>query len=121
MVAAFRFPDEFWKLLNDPAFEDLAQNKLVTIRNKTDSLSCSRNRPSRFSSRPCLRNHRADSNKNFPTNPEADYDDYVNGFKLTEREFEIVKSLGEKSRQFLIKQGQNSVVAELNLRGSMMN
>ena len=36
---------------------------------------------------------------------------------MTEREFEIVKGLGEKSRMFLIKQGQNSVVAELNLRG----
>jgi len=32
-------------------------------------------------------------------------------------EYEIVKGLGEKSRRFLIKQGQNSVVAELNLRG----
>lgn len=55
--------------------------------------------------------------KIFLPNPEADYEDYVNGFKLTEREFQIVKELGEKSRQFLIKQGQNSVVAELNLRG----
>ncbi|MDR2031364.1 MAG: hypothetical protein LBP86_03700 [Azoarcus sp.] len=39
----------------------------------------------------------------FLPNPEADRDDYVNGFKLTEREFQIVKELGEKSRQFLIK------------------
>ena len=28
-----------------------------------------------------------------------------------------MKGLGEKSRMFLIKQGQNSVLAELNLRG----
>ena len=50
-------------------------------------------------------------------NPAADRDDYVDGFKLTEREFEIIKELGEKSRRMLIKQGENSVVAELNLRG----
>jgi type IV secretion system protein VirB4 len=41
--------------------------------------------------------------KIFLPNPEADYDDYVNGFKLTHREYEIVKGLGEKSRRFLIK------------------
>ena len=36
---------------------------------------------------------------------------------MTKREYEIVRSLGEKSRQFLIKQGQKTVVAVLNLRG----
>ena len=50
-------------------------------------------------------------------NPAADRDDYVGGFKLTEREFEIIRELGERSRRFLIKQGENSVVAELNLTG----
>ena len=55
--------------------------------------------------------------KIFLPNPEADYDDYVNGFKVTAREFEIIKGLGEKSRKFLVKQGSGSVVAQLNLRG----
>jgi len=32
-------------------------------------------------------------------------------------EYEIIRSLGEKSRRFLIRQGERSVVAELDLRG----
>ena len=55
--------------------------------------------------------------KIFLPNPEADRKGYVEGFGLSESEFQIVKSLGEKSRRFLIKQGHNSVIAELNLAG----
>ena len=112
------FMDEFWKLLDDPAFEDLAGNKLVTIRKQDGFLVMFTQSP-----RQVLKSKIAyaivgqTATKIFLPNPEADRDDYVNGFKLTQREFEIVKSLGEKSRKFLIKQGQNSVVAELNLRG----
>lgn len=112
------FLDEFWKLLNDPAFEDLAQNKLVTIRKQDGFLVMFTQSPKQVLKSPIAYAIIGQTaTKIFLPNPEADHDDYVNGFKLTEREFEIVKSLGEKSRQFLIKQGQNSVVAELNLRG----
>ncbi|MDF0606781.1 VirB4 family type IV secretion system protein [Neisseriaceae bacterium TC5R-5] len=112
------FLDEFWKLLNDPAFEDLAQNKLVTIRKQDGFLVMFTQSPKQVLQSPIAYAIIGQTaTKIFLPNPEADYDDYVNGFKLTQREYEIVKSLGEKSRQFLIKQGQNSVVAELNLRG----
>lgn len=112
------FMDEFWKLLDDPAFEDLAENKLVTIRKQDGFLVMFTQSPKQV-----LKSDIAfaiigqTATKIFLPNPEADYEDYVEGFKLTQREYEIVKELGEKSRQFLIKQGQNSVVAELNLRG----
>ncbi len=112
------FLDEFWKLLDDPAFEDLAQNKLVTIRKQDGFLVMFTQSPKQVLKSPIAYAIIGQTaTKIFLPNPEADYDDYVNGFKLTEREFQIVKELGEKSRQFLIKQGQNSVVAELNLRG----
>ncbi|MDR2031363.1 MAG: VirB4 family type IV secretion system protein [Azoarcus sp.] len=112
------FLDEFWKLLNDPAFEDLAQNKLVTIRKQDGFLVMFTQSPKQVLRSPIAYAIIGQTaTKIFLPNPEADRDDYVNGFKLTEREFQIVKELGEKSRQFLIKQGQNSVVAELNLRG----
>ena len=55
--------------------------------------------------------------KIFLPNPEADRKGYIEGFGLTESEYQIVRSLGEKSRKFLIKQGHNSVVAELHLQG----
>ena len=42
---------------------------------------------------------------------------YIKHFKLSEKEYELIRDLPEKSRRFLIKQGSNSVVAELDLRG----
>lgn len=112
------FMDEFPRLLDDPAFQDLAEKKLVTIRKQDGFLVLLCQDP-----RQVLKNPIAyaivsqTASKFFLPNPSADHDDYVNGFKLTEREFEIVRSLPEKSRRFLLKQGDNSVVAELNLRG----
>lgn len=112
------FMDEFWKLLNDEAFEDLAQNKLVTIRKQDGFLVMFTQSPQQVLKSPIAYAIISQTaTKIFLPNPEADYDDYVNGFKLTKREYEIVRGLGERSRRFLIKQGQNSVVAELNLRG----
>ena len=112
------FLDEFWKLLGDPAFEELAQNKLVTIRKQDGFLIMFTQSPKQVLMSPIAYAIIGQTaTKIFLPNPEADRDDYVNGFKLTQREFEIVKGLGEKSRRFLIKQGENSVVAELNLRG----
>lgn len=112
------FMDEFWKLLEDEYFEDLVQNKLKTIRKQNGFLVMFTQSP-----RDALRSKISHSlveqtaTKIFLPNPAADEKDYVEGFKLTHREYQIIKELGEKSRQFLIRQGQNSIVAELNLRG----
>ena len=112
------FMDEFWKLLDDPSFEELAKNKLVTIRKQDGFLAMFTQSPKQVLQSPiAFAIIGQTATKIFLPNPEADYDDYVNGFKVTEREFEIIKGLGEKSRKFLIKQGSGSVVAQLNLRG----
>lgn len=112
------FMDEFWKLLDDPAFEDLAKNKLVTIRKQDGFLAMFTQSPAQVLKSPiAFAIVGQTATKIFLPNPEADYQDYVNGFKVTKREFEIIRSLGEKSRKFLIKQGSGSVVAELNMRG----
>ena len=50
-------------------------------------------------------------------NPTADREDYMDGLKLTESEFQVVKNLDERSRCFLVKQGHASAVCQLNLRG----
>ena len=112
------FMDEFWKLLEDEAFGQLIQNKLVTIRKQDGFLVMFTQSPKQVLRSPIAYAIIGQTaTKIFLPNPEADRDDYVNGFKLTQQEYELVKALGEKSRKFLIKQGQNSVVAELNLRG----
>ena len=48
-------------------------------------------------------------------NPGADRADYVEGLKLTEKEYDLVRTLPEDSRRFLVKQGSHSALAELDL------
>lgn len=112
------FMDEFGKLLDDEEFEDLSKNKLVTIRKQDGFLVMFTQSPRQVLNSPiAFAIIEQTATKIFLPNPAADRKDYIEGFKLTEREYEIIKGLGEKSRRFLVKQGQNSVVAELNLRG----
>jgi type IV secretion system protein VirB4 len=54
----------------------------------------------------------------FLPNSRGNHADYVDGFKLTEREYELIaRELSVESRRFVLKQGHNSVVAELDLNG----
>jgi type IV secretion system protein VirB4 len=56
--------------------------------------------------------------KVFFPNADANTEDYRGGFGLTEREFRLVKEeLEPGSRRFLVKQGHQSVVCELDLKG----
>ena len=112
------FMDEFWKLLDDPAFEDLIMNKLVTIRKQDGFLVMLTQNPQQvLRSKAGFAVVSQTATKIFLPNPEADRKGYIEGFGLTESEYQIVKTLGERSRKFLIKQGHNSVIAELNLSG----
>ncbi len=112
------FMDEFGELLNDLEFEDLARNHLTTIRSKNGFLVLFTQSPRQVLLSPiAFAIVETTATQIFLPNPKADHDDYVKGFKLTEREYEIIRELPEKSRQFLIKHGHNSVVAELDLRG----
>ncbi|NCU67970.1 VirB4 family type IV secretion/conjugal transfer ATPase (plasmid) [Acidovorax sp. 210-6] len=112
------FMDEFWKLLDDPEFEDFVKNKLVTIRKQDGFLVCFTQAPKQVIRSPiAFAIIEQTATKIFLPNPEADREDYIKHFKLSEKEYELIRDLPEKSRRFLIKQGANSVVAELDLRG----
>ena len=50
-------------------------------------------------------------------NPNASRDDYVGGLKLTDAEYQVVVSVDERSRCYLVKQGHASAVCQLNRRG----
>ena len=113
------FMDEFWKLLLDSMFEDLAQNKLKVIRKQNGFLVFGTQ-----SAGDVLKSNIAHSiveqcaTMIFMPNPKAQEADYVDGFKLTKREYQIIREeLMPGSRRFLIKQGHSSVIAELNLQG----
>jgi type IV secretion system protein VirB4 len=56
--------------------------------------------------------------KIFLANPEAVREEYVDGFGLSQAEFEIVRGLSAQGgRRFLVKQGQASAICELDLIG----
>lgn len=110
--------EEFWKLVLDPVFEDLARNKLKTIRKQNGLFLFITQEPSdALQSSIAKTLVQQCATYIFLANPAADKDDYVNGFKLTEKEFELIKNLGEFSRTFLVKQGANSALVELDLSG----
>ena len=53
----------------------------------------------------------------FLPNPKAREAEYCKGFGLSAHEFDLIRTLPDTSRCFLLKQGGESVVARLNLNG----
>src|SRR4029077_14446980 len=53
----------------------------------------------------------------FMSNPTAQASEYIDGFGLTEHELELIRSIPDSAHCFLIKHGNDSVVARLNLSG----
>jgi type IV secretion system protein VirB4 len=111
--------DEFWRLLEDPAFESFAKDGPKTWR-KLNGVMC----PATQSASDVLQSRISRTTaeqmptKIFFPNPDADEAEYTQGFALTEREFKLIKEqLTPGSRQFLIKQGHYSVVCQLDLKG----
>jgi type IV secretion system protein VirB4 len=111
--------DEFWKALGDEAFRDLAQDGLKTYRKQNAFMVFGTQSPADVLTSPIAHTILEQcATKIFLPNPHAAARDYVEGFGLTRREFALVREeLAPQSRQFLIKQGLNSVVAELRLDG----
>jgi type IV secretion system protein VirB4 len=111
--------DEFWKALQDEGFRDLAQNKLKTIRKQNGLMLFATQSPRDAIVSPIAHTIIEQCpTQVFLPNARGDRSDYVDGFKLTEREFELIaRELSVESRRFVVKQGHNSVVAELNLNG----
>jgi type IV secretion system protein VirB4 len=111
--------DEFWKALGDDAFRGLAQDGLKTYRKQNAFMVFGTQSPADV-----LRSDISHTileqcaTKVFLPNPHARAQDYIDGFGLSEREFRLVREdLLPERRQFLVKQGLNSVVVELNLDG----
>lgn len=110
------FMDEFWKWLLDEAFSDFAFNKLKTIRKQNGFGVFATQSPSDVIESPIAKAVIEQSaTQIFLPNPRADAEDYLNGFKVTPQEFEIISSLAEDSRMMLIKQGHTSAIAKLDL------
>lgn len=112
--------DEFWKMLLDPYFEKKALDAVKTYRKRNALALFGTQSPSDVLKSPiskalieqCV-------TQIYLPNPKAAAEDYIDGFKLSLREYEIIKKdMVEASlRGFLFKQGPDSTICELNLRG----
>jgi type IV secretion system protein VirB4 len=109
---------EFWKRLSDEVFADFAKNKQKTIRKQNGFGIFDTQSPADTLDHPISRTMVEQSvTLIYLPNPRADRGDYVDGFKTSEAEFNIIKNLGENSRMFLVKQGHQSAIARLDLSG----
>jgi type IV secretion system protein VirB4 len=110
---------EFWKALDHPIFSDFAKQKQKTIRKQNGLGIFDTQSPSDVLRHPIGRTMIEQSvTKVFLANPEAVREEYVEGFGLSEAEYDIVRSLGAQGgRRFLVKQGHASAICELDLAG----
>ncbi|WP_180061828.1 MULTISPECIES: VirB4 family type IV secretion/conjugal transfer ATPase [unclassified Acinetobacter] len=110
--------DEFWSMLQAEVFQKLIKDELKTIRKKNGFCFFLTQEPNDVLSHPLA-----------PTlvtqlatlilleNDKATAEHYIEGLKLTHAEFDLVKSIPESSRQFVIKQATQTAVAKLELKG----
>lgn len=110
---------EFWKALDHEIFSDFAKQKQKTIRKQNGLGIFDTQSPSDVLRHPIGRTMVEQSvTKIYLANPEAVRDEYVQGFGLTDAEFEVVRNLGAQGgRRFLVKQGSVSAICELDLSG----
>jgi len=111
--------DEFSKYAGDSAFRDLATDGTKTWRKRNGVIAFATQSPSDVLTSPIARTLIEQTpTKIFFPNADAHRRDYVDGFGLSTREFELIRTeLTPGSRRFLVKQGRESVVVELDLKG----
>jgi type IV secretion system protein VirB4 len=111
--------DEFWRMLADPAFESFAKDGPKTWRKLNAVMCLATQSPSDVLDSPISRTLVEQTpTKVFFPNTDANFQEYTQGFGLTEREFTVIKDqLEPGSRMFLVKQAHHSVVCALDLKG----
>jgi type IV secretion system protein VirB4 len=111
--------DEFWKILDGSGgLKEFAKNKQKTIRKQNGlGIFATQSPEDALQSDISAALIEQTATLILLPNPNANREDYIDGLKLTDAEFQVVKSLDERSRCFLVKQGHASTVCQLNLRG----
>ncbi len=110
--------DEGWKALDDEVFVARIRDWEKTIRKRGGILGfATQNARDALDSRigPAIVEQTATAI--FMPNPKAQAADYMQGFGLTRHEFDLVRSLPDAMRAFLVKHGNDSVIARLDLSG----
>lgn len=116
------FLDEGWIGLNDDYFRDMIQDWSRTPRKKNNIFGLATQVANDTANSAISKSINESSFcKIFFPNPSADKTVYIDGFGLTEHEYEIVKTLADDQHYFLLTHGRGvhkqSVVVRLNLSG----
>jgi type IV secretion system protein VirB4 len=111
--------DEFWKILDGKGgLKEFAKNKQKTIRKQNGlGIFATQSPEDALASDIAAALIEQTATMILLPNPNASRDDYIDGLKLTDAEYQVVVSLDERSRCFLVKQGHASSICQLNLRG----
>lgn len=111
--------DEFWKALGDDAFRSFAQDGLKTYRKRNALMVFATQSPA-----DALKSDISHSileqvaTQIMLPNPKGARRDYIDGFGMSEAEYALIREeLSPESHKFLVKQGHDSVVVELDLTG----
>jgi type IV secretion system protein VirB4 len=110
--------DEGWKALDDEVFVRRIKDWEKTIRKRNGIVGfATQSAQDALESRIASAIIEQAATQIFMINPKGRAEDYIDGFGLTPHEFELVRTLPDNSHCFLIKHGNESVVARLNLSG----
>ncbi len=110
--------DEGWKALDDEVFVQRIKDWEKTIRKRNGLVGfVTQSAEDALQSKIASAVVEQAATQIFMSNPKAQARDYVDGFGLSEHEFELVRTLPDSEHCFLIKHGRESVVARLNLSG----
>jgi type IV secretion system protein VirB4 len=110
--------DEGWKALDDDVFVRRIKDWEKTIRKRNGVVGfATQSAQDALESRIASAIIEQAATQIFMSNPKAQRSEYVEGFGLTEHELELVRTIPDSAHCFLIKHGNDSVVARLNLTG----
>ncbi len=117
-TAAIIVVDEGWKALDDDVFVRRIKDWEKTIRKRNGIVGfATQSAQDALESRIASAIIEQAATQIFMANPKARAADYIEGFGLTQHEYELIRTLPDNAHCFLIKHGADSVVARLNLTG----
>ena len=108
--------DEGWKALDDDVFVARIRDWEKTIRKRGGIVGfATQSASDALGSRIASAIIEQAGTQIFMANASAQAGDYMDGFGLTQHEYDIVRTMPEAARAFLVKHGTDSVVVRLNL------
>ncbi|RUW20607.1 MULTISPECIES: VirB4 family type IV secretion/conjugal transfer ATPase [unclassified Mesorhizobium] len=110
------FMDEGWQLLQDETFSNFIVDKMKTIRKLNGIVGFGTQSAADIAKAKASHTliEQSATNIHFP-NPRADEESYIKRFGLTVKEFNFIKNTPPEKRTFLVKHGNDSVIARLDL------